>query len=322
MSRPPIDWAHCRSFLAVMQEGSLSRAARTLALTQPTLGRHIAGLELSLGAKLFTRSRSGLIPTATARDLLPHAQAMASASQALARAASGDARGAHGVVRLTASEFVGVEVLPPMLASFRETHPQIDIELVVSDRQQDLLQREADIAVRMLRPRQSALLAWRVGHIAIGLFAHRVYVARHGMPGDTQELGRHALIGFDRDDSAYRDVSPELRITREMFAFRCDNDLAQLAALRAGLGIGGCQAPLALRDPDLVPVLPATVTFGLEMWLAMHEDLRADQRVRLLFDHLKAELASYVHTTGGPAPGETTGRNAPEKPKRIRQPRG
>jgi DNA-binding transcriptional LysR family regulator len=208
-------------------------------------------------------------------------------------------------VRLTASELVGVEVLPPILARFRETNPEIELELALSNRQQDLLKREADIAVRMVRPRQTALVARRIGHVPIRLFAHRDYIARHGMPADLGELVRHTLIGFDRDDAPWRDAQAGLRITRQLFAFRCDNDLAQLAALRAALGIGGCQMPLAAREPTLVPVLPHAIAFDLEMWLAMHEDLRANQRVRLLQEHLHAELSAYLK--GGPA---RTGRPA------------
>jgi DNA-binding transcriptional LysR family regulator len=327
MPRPSLDWAHCRSFVAVMQRGSLSQAARALGLTQPTLGRHIAGLEASLGAKLFTRAQSGLLPTVAAHELLPHAEAMASACDALERAASGSSRGTKGTVRLTASEFIGAEVLPPMLARFREDNPEIEIELAVSNRQQDLLRREADVAVRMVRPRQSALIARRIGHIAIGLYAHRRYVTRHGIPSDIHELTRHTLIGFDRDDSAYRGVQAGLRITRGLFAFRCDSDLAQLAALRAGFGIGGCQVPLARRDPELIPVLPHAISFGLEMWLAMHEDLRGNQRVRLIYDHLNAELSAYVKAAGGGEPrhagqGGKTSQNSRQKSDRSRQMRG
>ncbi len=310
MPRPPLDWAHCRSFLAVLQEGSLSQAARVLGLTQPTLGRHVAGLEASLGTRLFTRSPAGLLPTPAARELLSHAQAMASACEALVRAASGDHAGTRGTLRLTASEFVGVEVLPPMLARFREKNPQIVIELVASNRQQDLLRREADLAVRMVRPRQSALIARRIGRVAIGLYAHRDYLARHGLPADIAELARHTLIGFDRDDSAWRDMPAGLQVTRKAFAFRCDNDLAQLAALRAGLGIGGCQVPLARREPELVPVLADVVSLSLEMWLAMHEDLKGNQRVRLLFDHLAGELSAYIGSGKGPEP--------PRAPRRAR----
>jgi DNA-binding transcriptional LysR family regulator len=327
MPRPPIDWAHCRSFLAVMQEGSLSRAAHTLSLTQPTVGRHIAGLEDSLGTKLFTRSHTGLLPTVSAHELLPHAEAMASASEALSRTASGEAQGTRGVVRLTASEFVGVEVLPPMLASFREKNPHIDIELAVSNRQQDLLRREADLAVRMVRPQQAALIAKRIGTIPIGLYAHRSYVERRGTPEDVNALLQHTLIGFDRDLTTVADSPAGFPITREIFAFRCDNDLAQLAALRAGFGIGGCHVALAARDPELVPVLAGTVFFDLEMWLAMHEDLKANQRVRLLFDHLAATLSAYVKS-GNPGPGgqaesgSETARNGAAKPASGRQNKG
>lgn len=309
MPRPPLDWTHCRSFLAVMQQGSLSKAARILGLTQPTLGRHMAGLEDSLGAKLFTRSQTGLAPTAAAQELLPHARAMASASEALARAASGEPAGERGTVRLTASEFVGVEVLPPILARFRAKKPQIAIELAASNLQQDLLKREADIAVRMTRPRQTALIARHIGRVPIGLFAHRDYIARHGMPRDLEELRSHTLIGYDRDDRAWREISSGLKVTRDIFALRCDSDLAQLAALRAGFGIGGCQVPLARRDKALVCVLPDAFAPSIDMWLAMHEDLRGQRRVRLLFDHLAAALSQYVKS-GRAAAGRRPSKSA------------
>jgi DNA-binding transcriptional LysR family regulator len=281
----------------------------------------MAGLEDSLGAKLFTRAQTGLLPTAAAHELLPHAEAMAQASEALQRAASGDERGTKGVVRLTASELIGVEVLPAILARFRENHPAIELELSLSNRQQDLLKREADIAVRMVRPKQTALVAKRIGRLQIHLFAHRDYIARHGTPKDINELTKHTIIGFDRDDSLTLDGLADLRVTRQLFAFRSDNDLAQLAALRAGLGIGGCQLPLAARDDALVPVLPHIVAFGLEMWLVMHEDMRATQRVRLLYDHLAAELSAYLKADVAREPGhaghqDTTATKPPVKSRR------
>src|SRR5579859_4753296 len=158
MSTAP-GWELYRSFLAVVREKSLSAAARSLSLTQPTLGRHVDALEEALGMPLFTRSQAGLIATDGALRLVPHAEAMASAAAALVRAASGEADEARGAVRITASEMVGTEVLPPMLAAFREQHPRIAVELVVSNRAQDLLRRDADIAVRMVKPTQGALLA-------------------------------------------------------------------------------------------------------------------------------------------------------------------
>lgn len=294
-------WELYRSFLAVVRDGSLTGAARSLGLTQPTIGRHVAALEQALGVALFTRSQHGLLPTSVALELVPHAEAMAAAAEALARAASGQAAGERGTVRLTASEIVGAEVLPPILTAFREQHPQIVLELALSNRTEDLLRRDADIAVRMVRPTQEALIARRIGRMPIGLYAHRRYLDRHGMPQSIDDLLRHSLIGFDRDTTSMRAVGGAANsLSREMFALRSDNDLAQLAALRAGYGIGGCQVGIAARDPNLVPVLADQLYFTLEMWLAMHEDLRSSHRVRLLFDHLAAALGEFIASAGGP----------------------
>jgi len=210
------------------------------------------------------------------------------------RAASGESDEPSGTVRLTASNMIGAEVLPSVLAEFRERHPKIAIELVLSNRNQDLSRRDADIAVRMMRPTQKALIAKRVGTVRIGLYAHREYLARHGMPANIDELAAHALIGFDRDAAAFRSLRGAVPVGREIFALRTDDDYAQLNALRAGFGIGGAQAGIAARDTELVAVLPGAIGFKLEMWLAMHEDLRASRRVRLLFDHLARALKTYA----------------------------
>jgi DNA-binding transcriptional LysR family regulator len=289
------NWDLCRAFLAVMRAGSLSGAARELGLTQPTIGRQIEELEAQLGVPLFTRSRHGVVPTEAASDLLPHAETMAAAMAALKRAASGGAAAERGTVRLTASETVGGAVLPPMLARFHEAHPGIAIELVLSNKIEDLLRHEADIAVRMVRPKQAALLARHIGWVPISLYAHRTYVARHGVPTTMAELAGHTLIGFDAD-RWMRDFAADrgVRVTRDLFSLRTDSDLAQLALLRAGYGIAGCQDPLARRDPDLVPVMPGGFQLQLDLWLVMHEDLRASRRVRLLFEHLAAELTAYL----------------------------
>lgn len=290
-------WDLYRSFLQVMQDGSLSAAARSLGLAQPTLGRHIEALEAALGgAALFTRSPQGLLPTQVARELRPHAEAMADAAEALRRAASAEAGEPHGTVRLSASEVMGVEVLPPMLASFRDRHPGIALEVSLSNRTEDLLRRGADLAVRNVRPRQAGLVARRIGAVPLRLYAHRRYATAHGLPETPGALARHAWIWTDRDDTlaSRREAVAGLGLTRDSFAFRCDSDLGQLAALRAGLGIGVCQAPLAARDPDLLPVLAEALCWPLEVWVATHEDLKGSRRVRALFDHLADGLAAYV----------------------------
>jgi DNA-binding transcriptional LysR family regulator len=265
-----------------------------LGLTQPTLGRHISALEDMLSVKLFARSRLGLAPTQAARNLVSHAEAMEAAAESFLRAASGEESEPRGTVRLTASNIIGAEVLPAILREFRERYPAIAIELVLSNRNQDLLRRDADIAVRMVRPTQKALIARRLGAVKIGFYAHRDYLARHGTPHSAVDLARHAIIGFDRDAASVRWLGTEPPVKRDLFALRTDDDQAQLNALRAGFGIGGCQAGIAARDPNLLVVLPGELGFRLEMWLVMHQDLRSSRRVRLLFDHLAVSLKTYA----------------------------
>ena len=288
------DWSLYRSFLAVADTGSLSAAARRLGATQPTIGRHIAGLEEALGGgALFTRSPSGLQATEAALALKPHAQAMAAAAEALVRTASGEAQSEGGVIRLTASEIVGAEVLPPLITAFRARHPDIVIELVLSNRQEDLLHREADIAVRMTRPMQSALVARRIGAVRLFFYAHKRYLKARGTPQTMDDLVHHNLIGFDRDAVNIEALkATNVDVSRERFALRTDSDLAQLAMLRAGFGICACQP--AIADSTLTPVLTDQFHFDLEVWVAMHEDLRATRRMRLMFDFLVGGLGSYV----------------------------
>ncbi|MBB6187380.1 LysR family transcriptional regulator [Rhodanobacter sp. MP7CTX1] len=294
MAKSEPGWELYRSFLAVVREGSLSAAARTLGMTQPSLGRHVRQLEADLGVALFTRSPQGLTPTDLGEELATHAQAMLAASASLRRAASGSNHEVRGVVRITCSEVIGAEVLPPILADFRQHYPGIVIELSLSNQNEDLLRKDADIAVRMLRPVQAALVARHIGKIPLGLYAHRRYLKAHGQPQALVDLTQHAIIGFDRETPALRAVLGKLPFGREDFALRSDSDLAQLAAIRAGYGMGVCQQQIARRDRNLVPVLPEAFKFDLDTWLVMHEDLKTSRRTRLLFDHLAQALLVYV----------------------------
>ncbi|UYK77144.1 LysR family transcriptional regulator [Xanthomonas sacchari] len=290
-----IGWELYRSFLAVLEEGSLSAAARALGLTQPTVGRHVAALEQALAVPLFVRSQTGLLPTDAALALRGHAQAMGSLAASLQRAAGRHGDAVRGTVRIAASEVIGAEVLPPVLAALRRAHPHLRLELVLSNRVQDLLHREADVAVRMTRPTQDVLVARRVGEVAVALFAHQDYVDRHGLPQALEELPQHALIGFDTETPflrAARSALPPWR--REAFALRADSDLAQLALLRAGCGIGFCQVALARRTPTLLPVLPQQVRVGLESWIVMHQDVRGSAACSAVFSALVEAMTAHT----------------------------
>lgn len=292
---PHPDWQLYRSFLAAVREGSLSGAARALGLTQPTLGRHIDSLETALRVKLFTRSLDGLVPTEAAQRLLGPVETMASAAEAAQRAVSARAGAASGTVRITASEIMGGEVLPGLLVPLRAAHPDLAVELTLTNRNEDLLRGDADIAVRMVRPTQRDLVARSIGRVDIGLFAHRRYLKAHGAPRDLAEVAGHTLIGYDRDPLGFQLLQRwKVPLGREAFAIRCDNDLAQVAALRSGLGIGALHLGIARRDRQLVPVLQPALLFQLDMWLVMHRDHRGLPRVQVAFDHLAQQLAAYA----------------------------
>jgi len=290
-----IGWELYRSYLSVLQEGSLSAAARALGVAQPTLGRHIATLEKSLGLTLFTRSHLGLLPTEAALALKGFAEEMNSTAAAMKRAAESQGAGIKGTVRITASEVMGVEVLPPIVAQLQNEHPALKIELVLTNRVQDLLRREADIAVRMTPPKQELLIARRVGMVEVGFHAHQTYLNEHGTPNSLQDLAQHVLIGFDEETPFVRTARKALPVwRRDTFTLRTDNDLAQLALIRSGAGIGICQVVLAKRDPRLVRVLPNLFAFSMETWLTMHEDLRHSPRCKIAFDALLAGLQRHV----------------------------
>ena len=291
-----IGWELYRTFLSVLREGSLSAAARKLGVTQPTAGRHIDALEKSLALTLFVRSQEGLQPTEAARSLQPLAEEMSSTAAAFKRAASAQGDGVRGVVRITASEVIGVEVLPSVLARLCDHYKDLKLELTLSNQPQDLLHREADIAVRMFKPQQMQLLAQKVGEVKLGAFAHADYIAHRGRPQRLTDLKNHTLIGFDQSNEFIRATLKKVPhiFTRNHFALAADNDLAQLALIRGGAGIGVCQAPLARRDKNLIRLFPADIDIGMDIWVTMHEDLKHSPACRIVFDTLACGLKSYT----------------------------
>ena len=287
-------WEWYRTFLAVLETGSLSAAGRAIGISQPTVGRHIDGLESALNLKLFTRSPDGFSPTPAAYEIRPYAVNLAATSAALLRKASEGSTHVRGTVRLTASEVVGVEILPPILSALREQHPELVVELMLSNQVDDLLRRDADIAVRMHRPTQHALIATHVGGIDVGLYAHRRYVDVHGTPDSLDDLASHTLIGFDRESAFIREFLKQFpAFARQGLAFRADSELAQLAVMRAGFGIGVCQSVIAARDPALVRVLPSVFSFHMDTWVAMHEDLRNSARCQVTFNAVAQGLREH-----------------------------
>jgi DNA-binding transcriptional LysR family regulator len=285
------DWTLLRSFLAVAETGSLSAAARQLGLTQPTLGRHIADLEASLGSPLFTRIPRGVAPTEAALSLVPAAQDMRDAAARLALLAAGRQESLSGTVRLTASRVVSNYLLPAMLARLRVAEPGILLELVPSDTSENLLFREADIALRMYRPTQEGVVTRHLAELRMGFYATPDYLDRKGRPQTMEDLQGHDVIGFDRSDFMARMMtSLGLQIPAEAFAVRTDDQVAYWNLVRAGCGIGGGQR--LIGDPD--PLVERVAAFlhlpSLPIWLTAPEALRQNARVRRVMEHLAVEF--------------------------------
>jgi DNA-binding transcriptional LysR family regulator len=291
-----IDWNLIKAFLAVARTGSLSAAARTLGASQPTLGRHVAELEAVTGLTLFRRGRSGYELTENGIALFESAEAMADRATAFSRLALGQAtETVSGIVRIAASEIVSAYVLPEMLQRLLHEEPSIEIELVASNRVENLLRRDADIAIRMVEPAQLDLVARHIADIPLVTCATKAYLDEHGVPHTLADLAGHELAGFDRDTDiivAFRHYG--FPVDRHAFRFRCDNQIVLWEAVRAGNGIGFGQEPLARRDPTIGIVLPELKLPRLPLWLAMHRDVRTSARIRRVADFLYGELKRYA----------------------------
>jgi len=290
------DWRLVRSFLAALDQGSLLGAARVLRASQPTVGRHIAELESQLGVLLFERTGRGLVPTATALKLADAARGMEAGALQLAQTLSGAQTQTSGTVRITASVPVAVQLMPPLLAAMRQTLPDIQIELVSSNQVSNLLRREADIAVRMVRPDQASLIARKIGQVGLGAYAHRSYLARRGTPRQPTDLLQHELIGSDADPAILQGFQAMgYPVTRESFALRSDDFIVQWQAVRAGLGVGFCADYMARTDPDVQRVLPGLLKIPpLPVWLAVHREIRTNRRIRAVYDFLAEALPHVI----------------------------
>jgi DNA-binding transcriptional LysR family regulator len=289
------DWSLVRSFLAVLEKGSLLAASRDLQLSQPTIGRHVAELESQLGLVLFDRNGRGLLPTEAAYHLAESARIMQSGADQLARNVLGADLGASGTVRITASQPVSCYVLPPLLAQMRLSLPDVQVELVASNEVSNLLRREADIAVRMVQPEQASIIARRVGKVTLRACAHQDYLRRRGVPRQPSDLLAHDLIGGDRNDDTLKGFAAQgLVVGRKQFAFRADDLIVVWQAVRAGLGVGFVSEYLIRFDPAVIPVLPKLKIQPLPVWLAVHKEIRTSKRIRAVYDFLADALPAAI----------------------------
>jgi DNA-binding transcriptional LysR family regulator len=311
------DWALVQSFLAVLDAGSLSGAAKKLGAQQPTLSRQLAALEAQLGAPLFERTGRGVAPTALALAIADDARAMQTGAGRLQQRLARKRATATGSVRITTSQVAASYLLPPVLAALQGAEPGIEVELVASNQLTNLLRREADIAVRMVRPVQASLVAKKLADIAITACAHEDYLGRAGVPRRPDELLRHRLVGYDRDDTLLRGFAAVgFAIRREHFALRTDDQLAYGRLVAAGAGIGFVAAYNLRFLPGVVPILPMLKIPPRPCWLAVHREIRGSALVRHAFDFvaeaIPRALAAMEAAVAAPAAATPAGQRRPQ----------
>lgn len=289
------DWTLVRSFLAVAESGSLSAAARKLHVSQPTLGRQIRQMEASLGASLFLRRPRGFELTDAGQSILPAAQRMQEAMTEIALTVAGRDSETTGTVRITASEVVAHHIMPALITQIRATYPGISVDLVASDRSDNLLFREADIAVRMYRPEQLEIVTRKIGEMQLAVCAAKSYLERRGRPTTPEEMLDHDLIGYDQSELILRGMR-ELGwpATRDWFATRCDNQNVYWELLKSGCGIGFGQQSLIATTPEVEMLEIGVEIPTLPVWLAAPQAVRHMPRISVVWEQLVLGLKSFV----------------------------
>jgi len=300
---PEADWQLVRSFVAVMRAGNLTAAARRLGASQPTLGRHIRDLEALSGEVLFVRQGTKLIPTERARTLFAWAETLEQDMTALSRAFAARMLDVPGVVRITATHLFAEHVVPALLTEVMAANPGLEIEILANDSLENLVRRDADIAVRFARPGQDGLLARKIADFELGLYASRAYLDRYGRPRTLQDLTAHSATSTLSGNEVrhfFARLLPEGTAVR--LRLRSNSAQAQEAGIRAGLGLGAMAVWRAAEFPELERVMPDLPVPIVPLWLVAHEDLNRSRRIRLVFDALQAGLlAQFGRRAKNPA---------------------
>lgn len=289
------DWNQTRAFLAVVESGSLSAAARELRQTQPTIGRQITALETELGVTLFERVGRSLKVTQTGLDLAEHVRAMADAAGRISMMASGQSQAVEGLVRIAASELFAAYLLPPILEKLRSVAPKIDVDIVASNSISDLLQREADVAVRNVRPEQPDLIARLVHESSGQYYAAKSYLNKRGRPKSIADLQEHDFVGFGDAEQMIQHYQ-QLGVALEPRHFRIgsSNSLVAWELVKQGFGIAPMSVDVARSTPELETLFPDSEAILFPTWLVTHRELHTSKRIRLVFDLLAEELPKHM----------------------------
>ena len=286
-----IDWNQLKAFLATAETGSLSAAARQLGLTQPTLGRQVSAIEERMGVTLFERGGKAMALTPTGLDLLEHARAMGAAAQALGLAATGRSQEVAGVVTVSATDTVAVNLLAPLVRQLRVKEPGIAIETIASNAMSDLVRREADIAIRHVKPEQADLIARLICTARASFYASESFINSHGHPRSANDATHLPFVGSDRSGGFLRYLQQHgLPLLDTNFSCYAESTMVNWALVQSGMGIGVMMDDIASMSPGMVRVLDDVPPIHFPMWLVTHRELRTSRRIQVVFEALAKGL--------------------------------
>ena len=286
------DWNQIRAFMATADEGSLSAAARVLGQTQPTIGRQVSGLEETLGIALFERIGRGLVLTPSGRAVLEHVHKMADAAVKISLVAAGQTQAVEGTVRITASDVFAAYILPPMLQHLRDVAPMLEVDIVAANDIRDIQRREADIAIRHVRPSQPELYARLVDEAEAHLYAATSYLKRRGRPKSKADLAKHDFVNFGSTDEMIRYLTPlGIPVTDQNFHIVSNSGVVAWEYVQRGLGIAFMSSNVGDTTQGVERILPDMAPVIFPVWLITHRDLHTSPRIRLIFDTLATFLS-------------------------------
>ncbi|MDX1341008.1 MAG: LysR family transcriptional regulator [Reinekea sp.] len=291
------DWQWWQYFLTIAEQGSLSKAANSLAVSQPTLSRQLLAMENELGQTLFDRSTQGLRLTAFGSELLEECERMQQSAERLQRLAEGQAQTLSGRIRLSVNEVIALYYLPSILPEFMDRYPQLSVEIEVSNKASSLDKRDADVAIRMFPPTQLDLITRHLFDIPLGFYASQDYLDRHGVPRSAEDMFNHRLLGYDRDKQ-FENGGQALgwNIRNEEFMFRTDFMPMHLATAVSGGGIVGTHKALCERH-GLIPIDVGITLPALPIFLVCHRDVQHNKRIRVMMDFLAERLENSLSLT-------------------------
>lgn len=281
------DWNHLKAFVAAVEEGSLSAAAKALGQSQPTVSRQIAALEREFGTSLLERTTRSQTLTEAGKALLQHALMMRDAAARLSLTAAGLDDDLRGQITITASDGVCVHYLPPILKTIHERAPKLSIELVADNKIRALQLREADIAIRHVRPDEPDLFAQLIREFSVGLYAAPSYIEDHGKPEKLDDLNAALFASLNKPEGlAKRLQQMGAPVSPDQFIYQTGSILAQWEMIRSGLAIGFMPTDVAEASPGLTRLCPDTISLEVPFWAVAHTELKSNPRVRLVFDSL------------------------------------